>query len=58
MWPKDFLKVFTYLMATGHQNHLIEKIENNIITFTNFEKMSFPELVKAYDENFGEEDDD
>ena len=58
MWPEDFIKVFKYLTATGHQNHLVEKIENNVITFTNSEKMSFQELVKAYDENFGEEDDD
>ena len=57
MWPNDFLKVFKYLMATGHQNHLVEKIENNVITFTNFEKISFTDLVKAYDENFGEEDE-
>lgn len=58
MWPEDFLKVFKYLIATGRQNLLVKKIENNIITFTNSEKMSFQELVKAYDENFGEEDDD
>ena len=58
MRPEDFIKVFKYLIATGYRYYLIEKIENDVITFTNFETMSFSELVKAYDENFGEEDDD
>lgn len=56
MRPEDFIKVFKYLIATGHQNLLVEKIENDAIIFTNFKKMSFTELVKAYDENFGEDD--
>lgn len=56
MRVEDFIKVFKFLSATGRQNLVVEKIENDIITFANFEKMSFTELVKAYNENFGEED--
>ena len=50
MWIEDLTKALYVLNATDYRRTLlINKIENNIIFFTNGEWATVKELVSAYD---------